>query len=161
MSENKKLEKKLDPKVIQRRLEFILDEARSENPTRDMAITYAMRVISAYVSVGRDFGARGIKKKSKRMSRRAQELRKRVPEAEWLKNVVNEHQEPLKQVWEWIVKEAESLSPEKVLDRFKQWPMVTVTKDEDILLRKFANLDPATRYNKVGIEVLTADAKAD
>lgn len=144
----------IDEAIIFRRIDFLLREAASERPFRDQTVTYAMRVISNFYSVGRDISSADAKRHSKRMSRKALELKKLTTESEWVKNVVNEHQEPLKRIWSWIVDRKGSLSREELASRFKEWPMVTVTREEDICLRKYPNCEPAERYRRAGIEVL-------
>jgi hypothetical protein len=140
--------------AVLRRADFLINEACSNDPARDQTVTFAMRVISNYVSTGRDLSSAGIKKASARMSRRALEQKGVTTEAEWLRNTINEHQEPLKQIWKWILDHKATLSAEDVVARFAKWPMVTVTKDEDIELRKHAHLPPAARYKAAKIEVM-------
>jgi hypothetical protein len=127
--------KELDRAAVLRRAEFLLTEARSSNPIRDQSITYAMRVISNYVCVGRDLSAKSIKKRAKIMSRRAHALKLSMSEEEWFGRVINEHQEPLQNVWKWIIENNVTLKPEEILHRFAKWPMVVVSKEEDCLIR--------------------------
>jgi hypothetical protein len=152
-----KFELKNVPPYIFRRLEFLLSEARSESPVRDQTVTYAMRVISNYCAIGKDAGSGAIKKLNQRISKRALELKQILSHQEWQKATINEHQEPLRDIWAWILKNSRTLSADEVLERFKAFPMVIVTKEEDILLSK-AGLrsagSPEERYRSVGIEII-------
>jgi hypothetical protein len=150
---------KLDNEAIARRIQFLLDEAKSPNPVRDQTVTYAMRVISNFYSIDKDAGSRAVKKNCRRMSRKSLALRTSLSDEEWFKATVNEHQEPLEQVWAWIREGRPSIA--QVVNRFKQWPMVTVTREEDADLRiesarrrkhGLSELEPGERY--AGIEIV-------
>lgn len=140
--------------IVFRRIDFLLREAKSKNPVKDQAITYAMRVISHYCSIGRDALSATAKKLNPRMSEKAYKVSKQKPK-EWTKGIytVHEHQEPLKEVWNWILANREGLSPEAVLEKFHQWPMVIVTRDEDSKLNKCHSENPSERYKLAGIKV--------
>ena len=99
---------------IYRRIDFILQEAKHRSP-RDQTITYAMRVISNYCAIGKDASSKEVKLKCKRISSKALDLKKCLKEKKWLKHTINEHQEPLAQIWRWIRKNAQK--KEKVLGK--------------------------------------------
>lgn len=141
---------------VVRRMEFLLSEARSADVRRDQTVTYAMRVISNYFSVGRDAGSAVIKRESRRFSRKALEL-KSLANADWTSETINDHPDPLNEVWRWLVANAETLSVEDIAARFRAHPMVVITKDEDNALTRSGyrgNGRPAERYARAGIEII-------
>lgn len=140
------------PSYIFRRIDFLLLEARSLLPKYDRAVVYAMREISNWCAVGKTASSREIKLKNPRMSREAYKKWQTPPTEDWYKHTTNEHQEPLKQVWEWI-RSSKDVTKEEVLARFQNWPMITVTKDEDVRLHKYRDSEPCERYQLAGIEV--------
>jgi hypothetical protein len=122
----------------------------------------AMRVISNFYSCGGDVSSSEAKKKCRRISRKALALKEAG--GNWMKETINEHQEELADVWKWILAERDSIQVEDVIERFKAWPMVTVTKREDQSLRdekkrrgKNSKCTPLQRYIDAGIEVLSND----
>ena len=123
-------------KIILRRVEFLLNEAKAENPIRDQTITTAMRVISNWVTVGKDATSEYIKWNNPILSEEAWKLYEMSDDDYWQKNTINEHPEPLDQLWEYILEEKDQLTIDNILDRFKQSPMVTITKDEDNSINK-------------------------
>lgn len=142
---------------ISRRIEFLLNEARSDHPWRDQTVTYAMRVISNYCAIGRDAGSSHIKKYNQRISKEALKLKNEIPFDEWIRETINEHQEPLKVIWDWLLDEKDSLTVQLVLDRFRKYPMVIITKDENSTLNRLglsSNGDPEERYRQAGIEIV-------
>ncbi|MDP3895908.1 MAG: hypothetical protein Q8Q62_04460 [Mesorhizobium sp.] len=161
------LHKALDDQALGRRVEFLLNEARQDIPVRDQAITFTMRAITNYLSIGKDCKSAYLSLKCPHRSRSAQasyislvgsgpwargELLRR--EHEWRKGVMNEHQEPLAQVWQWLIQEKHNVALEDVIDRFRMWPVVVVTKQENNDLRRRSNLGPKERYAGI-VEVLT------
>lgn len=145
----------VEPFVV-RRIVFLLGEARSGDPRRDQTVTYAMRVISNYFSIGRDAGSAAIKRESRRFSRRAVELRSRA-HLDWTSDTINDHPDPLNEVWLWIVANAATLSVGQIAARFKAHPMVVITKDEDNALTRHGYRgtgQPAERYARAGIEIV-------
>jgi hypothetical protein len=56
---------------ILRRADFVLREAKLKDARRDQAITYALRVISNYVTIGGDGGSSKIKLLNPRISKSA------------------------------------------------------------------------------------------
>lgn len=121
-------------KVALRRAQFLLDEARSEQPTRDQTVTFALRVISNWATIGKDGSSSTVKWLNRNISQKAWELYHSQSDAEWEKSCINEHQEPISHVWQWILENHQMLTPRDILDRAKRWPMITVTKDEDLYL---------------------------
>jgi hypothetical protein len=100
-----------------------------------------------------------IKKHNPKMSKAALDIKGRISFKEWASLTINEHQEPLQKTWSWILEHAASLTPTDVLERFKRWPMVTVTKEEDERLRQLTQLDPGQRYDVAQIEVVQTDGR--
>ncbi len=143
--------------MILRRADFLLNEARSPKPLRDQTVTYAMRVISNYCSIGKDAGSSQIKRANQRISRSAFDLKRTLPFNEWARNTINEHQEPLKLIWNWILTKKDELNSDKVLDRFKEFPMIIITRKENDRLNELGlreKGDPEQRYREANIEIL-------
>jgi hypothetical protein len=142
--------------VVKRRLEFLLAEAQSPNPTYDQVVVYALRALSNHFSVGRDGSSGYIKLINRRMSRQAQELLLQCQdEKKWCAKTINEHREPLSQVWSWI-RASESITIDDIADRLRDYPMVTITKEEDKKLRDLGQSSrglPDDRYAE--IEIIT------
>ncbi|MGX9431795.1 hypothetical protein [Bradyrhizobium sp. LeoA1S1] len=68
--------------------------------------------------------------------------------------MLNEHQEPLKMVWDWMCARWGQLTPEKIEQRLKAWPMVVITREENAGLDP-KEADPVKRYR--GLEILYRD----
>jgi hypothetical protein len=139
-------------RIVLRRAQFLLNEANSENPTRDQTVTYAMRVISNWATIGKDAPSHIIKWTNPRISVAAWELYTSCSDREWEKSVINEHPEPIAQVWDFILKERDTLNANAILDRFKLWPMITVTKEEDSELTRNgyrSSGSPAERHSRI------------
>lgn len=122
--------------VALRRAEFLLSEARSRSPVRDQTVTFALRVISNWATIGKDASSSAIKWLNPRVSKKAMQLYHEVSDREWERLTINEHQEPISHVWKWILDNNEFITARDILDRAKQWPMVTITKDEDYRITK-------------------------
>lgn len=117
--------------VALRRAAFLIEEACSLDPTYDQTVSSALRVISNWATV-RTNGASGfIKWHNRRLSKAAWELYFRSSDEEWERGTINEHQEPISQVWQWIIENKKSVAPRDILDRMEKWPMITITKEED------------------------------
>ena len=141
---------------IKRRVEFLLNEALEKSP-RDQAITFVMRVISNYVSVGIDAGSYSIKQKNLMVSRLAYEELLVSPTFKgWAENTVNEHPLPLKHTWDWLCNDCDKLTPIDVWHHFESNPMITVLKKEDNLLNEagLRSSSKPDRYKHVGIEII-------
>ena len=143
---------------IDRRIDFLIREAKSEDGKRDQAITYAFRVITNYLSVGYDARSRELSKKCPHRSKKAHALYLKYSKLNdlkgWLDKVTNEHQYPIKDAWEWMTNERDTLNVQRVKNHLEKWPVVVVTKDENKLLRDVHYIEPDQRYSRAGIEVL-------
>lgn len=144
------------PPHVKRRVEFLIQEAINKSP-RDQVITYCMRVISNYASIGVDAGSYKIKITNKILSRNAETLlEKSTSLKEWTDRCINEHQVPLKEIWDSLCLEGNELRPDEVWNKFYSSKMVTITKEEDRILNcqglrsKSKN---SCRYQQSGIEV--------
>lgn len=142
---------------IRRRAEFIIGEALTSNPKRDQAVTFCMRVISNWATVGKDASSSEIKRRNCRLSRAALDLRNVFAPVEWLKSVTNEHQEPLSAVWDWIISQGRDVTADKLIQRFLDFPMVTITLGEDAALRRlglYSKGNPIERYKSANIDLV-------
>lgn len=142
--------------LINRRVGFLLEECRSENPVYDQAISMIMRKISNYATVERDLGSFGVKKINKNISKSALRLKETLSFEEFHNLTTNEHQYPLKEMWLWMLGAKDSLTVDRVWEVFVKYPFVTITNDEDSKLRglKGKSYTPEERYAKAGIEVI-------
>ena len=145
------------PDHIRRRVVFLLNEALLNSP-RDQVVTYCMRVLSNYATVGFDSGSYKIKITNKRVSRKAETLLKNSKSLkDWSEECINEHEIPLKEIWEWLCSDASRLSPEDVWSKFLDSKMVTVTKEEDKKLNSSGLRSKSGvlgRYSCSGIEIV-------
>ncbi len=147
----------LSEAAVNRRIEFLLNEAKSKDPTNDQTVVFALRVLSNWACVHRDCSSAAVKLLNPLRSRAANELSRSINgKGEWVKQTINEHQKPLKEVWKWIKDNAQTLTVEDVKRELQNHPMVTVTKEEDRLLRQLGSetLEPAERYRRAGIEII-------
>ena len=141
--------------VCLRRAKFLRDEAREPEPVRDQTVTYALRVISNWATVGKDAGSAAIKWNNPRISKKAWELYESCSDREWEKQTINEHPEPIAQVWKWIVDHCDKIEPADILARAKKYPMVTVSKEEDAELGRQgfrSQGSPEERYASIPLE---------
>jgi hypothetical protein len=143
--------------LIERRIRFLLDAAKYE-VKKDQVITYAMRVLSNHATIGKDAGSAEIKKINKIISEEAQNLLYSSDLETFCKSTINEHPKPIQSTWEWIRDNVETLTIEKVWKEFLRNPMVTVTKDEDSLIKasgqnSVGNIE--SRYTALGIKKVT------
>jgi hypothetical protein len=141
--------------IAARRIRYLIDEAKSLNPQYDMSITFTMRLISNYASI--EIGAADsekVKRLNTRMSTEARKLFNKVDFTEFHEATINEHPFPLKKLWEHIVKEHSSLTPEEVWHFFVKYPMITVTKPENKRLGFIKAFDSAEhRYELASITI--------
>jgi len=146
--------------IITRRAEFILNEARHTHK-RDQCTTYALRVLSNYATIGRDAPASTIKGFNRLMSRRAYDLLHYVvDQKKWTSLTINEHSVPLNVTWKWICDNCDTLTASDIIQEFSTNPMVTITREEDGLLRENGYQSKGTmneRYNDCGIEIISID----
>ena len=142
--------------MIERRIEFLINEVNSFDAHYDQSITMLMRIISNYTTVGFNSGSRGVKKKNKNISKKALELKDRYSEEEFHNLTINEHQLPLKDIWDWMIENKNTITVKKVLDKFFEYPFITVTKEENLSLNKIKKkmLSPEERYQICGIEIV-------
>lgn len=145
---------------IDRRISFLISEARLPDAFRDQTVTYAFRVITNLLAVGDDVSSQDLARRCRYRSRGALELSVVRP-GDWYKEkrVRNEHQYPIKRAWAWMLRERESLSIELVKAHLRQWPVVVVTAEEDRRLKDDPSESPAVRYANAGIEVLQRDGE--
>jgi hypothetical protein len=107
----------VEDKALDRRIQFLINEAKSDPPVRDQTGTFALRVITNCFSVGKDVSAREHKKRAPFRSGGALRLASgedEKPNAEWFNQVTNEHQYTLKRAWEWMLREANTLTVSRV-----------------------------------------------
>ena len=146
--------------IVLRRAQFILDEARSNDAVRDLAVVMTMRALSNYLTVGRDGSSWIVKKQNQFMSKEAHRLRAERTANEWHKATTNEHQWELLKVWQTICERAETLSAADVCDLMKKYPFVTITNEENIRLRDpivKAATTPEERYSRAQIEIIQVE----
>ena len=143
--------------IVTRRIRYLIDEAKSLNPQYDMSITFTMRLISNYASIGRGAAtSERVKLLNTRMSTEARKLFNEVDFPEFHKATINEHHLPLKKLWENLVKDHSSLTPEEVWHSFVKYPMITVTNYENDRLRLVRGFDsPEHRYELASITIST------
>lgn len=144
---------------IDRRIEFLIHEAAQPDAFRDQTVTYALRVITNYLAVGDDVPSSHLAHRSRLRSRAAVELSVARP-TDWFteRKVRNEHQYPLKRAWGWLCENRGSLSVSGVKEHLRRWPVVVLTREEDLRLKDDPEQEPAERYAAAGIEVMSLDA---
>ena len=143
--------------ILMRRLKFLMEEARY-NAKRDQVITYAMRVISNYATIGKDASSTKVKSQNKNVSEASYKLLLELNSfEEWTKQTINEHQIPLKILWEEI--QSSNLDEKEIWNLFLNAPMITITKEEDDKLTKLGlrSSPDRNRYEKVGINIIVLD----
>ena len=142
--------------VIKRRIQFLITEANSENPTYDKSISMLMRLVSNFATIGEDGDSKKVKDKNINLSVNAKKLRDAKSFDEFHDLTINEHQLPLKDLWEWCIKEKEKLNTRDIWNKFCDYPFITITKEEDLKLNKIKKekLTPELRYQKAGITIV-------
>ena len=116
--------------IIKRRIQFLIDAAKDEDK-KDQAISYVMRVLSNYATIGKDASSESIKKINCKVTEKAYILLKEKGIKKFCKETINEHPKPLEQTWQWLKENAHTLSVDDVWKEFCKYKMVTVTKEED------------------------------
>lgn len=147
--------------VAMRRCRWLVNEAKSEVPTYDLATIYAMRAVSNYVHFGKCFDSRKIKELNRLVS--AEALRK-LEKLEfnfeaWHDATENEHPVPLNAIWTELCRLAKEVAQP---DDLAEWlykmlsdsKMITVLKTEHSGLSN-GTLDWRTRYDSAGIRAAT------
>ena len=145
------------PPILMRRLKFLMEEAR-HNEKRDQVTTYAMRVISNYATIGKDALSKQVKSENKNISEAAYNLLLELNSLEkWSKQTINEHQIPLKVLWEEI--QSSKLDEKGIWDIFLDAPMITITKEEDDKLNKLKlrTSPDSNRYEIAGINIIVLE----
>ena len=140
--------------ILMRRLTFLMEEAR-QNAKRDQVTTYAMRVISNYATIGKDASSTKVKSENKNVSEASFKLLLELNSfEEWAKQTINEHQTPLKVLWEEI--QSRKLDEKDIWEIFLDAPMITITKKEDVKLNTmgFRSSSDKSRYKKAGISII-------
>jgi len=84
----------------ERRLQFLISEANQPDPIYDQTVRMAFRVVSNFYCIGRDGGSADVYKLSRYRSEKAHDLIKSRASAG---KILNEHQEPIKAVWDGCV----------------------------------------------------------
>lgn len=142
--------------VIKRRVEFLLMTSKHEDK-KDQVVTYAMRVLSNYATIGKDASSAEIKKRNVYVSREASYLLGHGHIALYYKSTINEHPKPLNVMWEWLKEKNYILKVEDVWQEFLENPMVTITRQEDMLIKSSgqnAKGNLQSRYSDLGIEII-------
>lgn len=149
--------------VIERRIEFLLTEVNSKNPNYDKSISMLMRLVSNFATIGEDGDSKKVKSKNRNISEEAKKIRDAKTSDEFHDLTINEHQLPLKDLWEWCIKEKEKLNTSDIWNKFCDYPFITITKEEDLKLNKIKKekLTPELRYKKAGIVIIRLDEKND
>ena len=148
----------LIPPILMRRLKFLMEEAR-HNDKRDQVTTYAMRVISNYATIGKDALSKQVKSENKNISEAAYNLLLELNSLEkWYKQTINEHQIPLKILWEEI--QSSKLDEKGIWGIFLDAPMITITKEEDDKLNKLrlSTSPDRNRYEIAGINIIVLES---
>lgn len=146
--------------IIARRLKFIINELKCEDPKYDQSVSLVLRALSNYASVGIDGQSFAIKVSNPRMSHAASELRKSLSDdKEWAANTINEHPYPLRFLWDSWLSNAHFVTSSKIWEDLVSFPMITITKEEDAKLRKLdksLSATPEARYKAAGIVLVNS-----
>jgi hypothetical protein len=137
LSSTKKTEFNDVPKWIQRRAEFVYNEAKLQDRKHDQTVKYALRVLSNWATVGIDGSSERVKRRNRRVSRNALELLTSLMSQHgateafriWHKQTTNEHPRPLKQVWEWLC--SAHPTPKELLVDIQKYKFLTITNEEN------------------------------
>jgi hypothetical protein len=140
--EMRKRKRKHNNADIERRLQFVIQEARQDEPLYDQCVDISLRVISNYLCIGEDGQSSAIYKKSRFRSEKAHQLHLA---GDITAKLWNEHQEELNLVWKWIVENKGTITPTAILDRMNRWPMVVITREENAQIPR-TETDPKARY---------------
>jgi hypothetical protein len=142
--------------VIKRRIQFLITEVNSKNPTYDKSISMLMRLVSNFATIGEDGDSKKVKDKNINLSVNAKKLRDAKSLDEFHDLTINEHQLPLKDLWEWCIKEKKKLNTRDIWNKFCDYPFITITKEENLRLNKIKKekLTPELRYQKAGITIV-------
>lgn len=146
---------KVPNNVIKRRLSYLIEEAKLSDLEYDMSIIYTMRLISNFATIERGSGtSEQVKKLNKIMSVEARRLFERSDFEAFHAGTINEHQFPLKSLWLKLISSASEITIECAWKMFTDYPMVTVTKNENAKLNKIKEFSsPQHRYELAGIRI--------
>ena len=78
--------------------------------------------------------------------------------ATYCQSRINERPKPIQLTWEWLKDHADTVSIEEVWNEFSNNPMITVTKDEDNMIKASGqnSIDNMqSRYTDRGVTVVT------
>ena len=133
MSFEERSDRHLDEASVRRRIEFVIQEARRGMRLKDHVIGRAIRAASNYYCIGRDGSSYRVKRMCKLV------MARRTPGPQWRSQTLelrNNHSwQPIQSVWQYIIENKESITPEEVVELLKKHPFVIVTKEEDARLR--------------------------
>ena len=120
-----------------RRIDFLIAEAKAWTPasTRDLAITFALRSVSNYATIGRDGQSFDVKLNNPRVSAEAKLCLERIAKddgniKDWHIKTRNEHERPIDCIWQYLVRNPD-VEPDAIWSMVRAHPMVTVTQEED------------------------------
>ena len=120
-----------------RRAKYLLDESLYDQIERDQSITYTMRSLSCYCTVGQDLNSRQLKLVNQNISLMAFSLlESKCSKKEWFQKTINDHSKPLDEIWKWIRKNNKKLKAKDIIKEFKDFPVITIHRDEDKKLNK-------------------------
>lgn len=146
--------------TVRRRISWLKHESKSNDGEKDLAVTSIMRTLSNNFTVGESSpSSAAVKMRNKIISKRAHDFILNCNKISWTKDTINEHPEPLNETWRWICS-TDNIDEEEIALRFFNFPMVTVTKEEDELLSSLnfrSKGTPAERYAATGIEIICLD----
>ena len=115
-----------------------------------------MRLVSNFATFGQDTSSSGAKKINKNISVEAKKIMEHLDFETFHNLTTNEHQLPLKDLWDWCIKEKEKLNTRDIWNKFCDYPFITITKEENLRLNKIKKekLTPELRYQKAGITIV-------
>jgi hypothetical protein len=137
----------IDAVDVERRIQFVIQEARQSKPWYDQTVIYALRVATNFYCINKNGGSSLVYRQSRYRSAKAHEL---ILSGEWQGKLLNEHQEPLREVWRWLCDEGGNVSIKQVEERLRRWPMVVITRDENSKIPKNEK-DPKHRYRDIAV----------
>lgn len=138
----------MDNSAIDRRIEFLLVEAKSTSPIFCHVIQTCMRAVSNTLLFGFQSSRRA--KAKARMSPQARSLRQKCTPNEFNAQTTLEHPYELRSVWQYMIEHDLSVEQAKALLMMVE-PIV-ITKEEDALLRS-SGATGIDRYKAIGIEL--------
>ena len=145
--------------LVRRRLGFVFAELSSSDSKYDQSMSILLRVLSNFATIGADGSSYRIKCKNTRISIKADKLRDNLKDPKkWAAQTVNEHPMPLNNLWNVWKSKGGQLTEKEIWDDLIKHPMVTITKEEDAVLRglgkQFEVNNIGDRYRLAGIELI-------